>query len=127
MPSLRGPLFVTLIVLYVIVPGIAMNNFQYFNLCWDPWAWKRGYDCCINENENKIRELTSNLQRVKTELDRQKNVTATSDAELLKRISTSIAEQNSLWLKCITVTPGRDCDITQGCATKDRTCRPINV
>lgn len=42
MPSLRGPLFVILIVLYVLVPGIATNSFRYFNLCWDPWAWKRG-------------------------------------------------------------------------------------
>ncbi|CAG2186809.1 Angiopoietin-related protein 1,Ficolin-1-A,Angiopoietin-1,Fibrinogen C domain-containing protein 1,Ryncolin-1,Tenascin-N,Angiopoietin-related protein 7,Angiopoietin-related protein 6,Ficolin-3,Fibrinogen C domain-containing protein 1-B,Fibroleukin,Fibrinogen-like protein 1,Ficolin-1,Ficolin-1-B,Angiopoietin-4,Tenascin-R,Ryncolin-2,Techylectin-5B,Fibrinogen C domain-containing protein 1-A,Microfibril-associated glycoprotein 4,Fibrinogen-like protein A,Ryncolin-3,Fibrinogen gamma chain,Angiopoietin-2,Ficolin len=129
MPSLRGPLFVILIVLYVLVPGIETNNFRCYCL-WDTRAWYRGCNYCKTQNRgktSKLRELSNEVEQLKAELDRQKNITATSEAELLKRISTSITEQNSLWLKCITVTPGRDCDITQGCATKDRTCRPINV
>ncbi|CAC5377472.1 unnamed protein product [Mytilus coruscus] len=129
MHSLRGPLFVILTVLYVLAPGIATNNIPYYYLC-DPWAWSKAYDDCRNqnrENKNKICELRSKLERVQTELKRQKNITANFNAELLKRISSSITEQNSLWLKCIAVTPGRQCDITQGCATKETTCRPINV
>lgn len=129
MHSLRGPLFVILTVLYVLAPGIATNNIPYYYLC-DPWAWSKAYDYCRNqnrENKNKICELRSKLERVQTELKRQKNITANFNAELLKRISSSITEQNSLWLKCIAVTPGRQCDITQGCATKETTCRPINV
>ncbi|CAG2186814.1 unnamed protein product [Mytilus edulis] len=143
MHNLRRFLFVVLSVPYMFAPGIPSTNFQggfvrypityTYNPCWSlrwSWSWREAYYCRRNENNDltiKICELKSKLDQCQTELDGQKNVTATSEAELLKRISTSIAEQNSLWLKCIIVTPGRDCDITQGCATKDRTCRPINV
>lgn len=90
----------------------------------------------IQQSVNEIQQVTSKNQDLldqnqvlQRESDRRiKNIKEDCDSKLLSRISTSIKEQNSLWLKCIAVKPGRPCDVTQGCSTsKQGLCFPINV
>ncbi|CAC5384969.1 unnamed protein product [Mytilus coruscus] len=126
----------------ILVPSMAISSWNSVtapSLYYDETAyWKNECAKCFNNmqqitSENKdlyrqIHKLEFILGQEQIETERLKNVTADFDAKLLSRISTSIKEQNSLWLKCIAVTPGRPCDITQGCSTsKQGQCFPINV
>ncbi|VDI28988.1 Hypothetical predicted protein [Mytilus galloprovincialis] len=83
----------------------------------------------IQQINSKNKDLYDQNQVLKKESDRRiQNIKEACDSKLLLRISSSIKEQNSLWLKCIAVKPGRPCDVTQGCSTsKQGLCFPINV
>lgn len=89
----------------------------------------------IQQSFNKIQQITSKNndlynqnQVLQKESEKHIKIIKDCDSKLLSRISTSIKEQNSLWLKCIAVKPGRPCDVTQGCSTsKQGLCFPINV
>ncbi|VDI28986.1 Hypothetical predicted protein [Mytilus galloprovincialis] len=108
------------------LPGGCQEVGDNFNA----YLWKNAYNSCaidLQTSKSETENLQSKVKQVERELVMQKNIIANYDKKLLQRIYASIEEQNTLWLKCIAMTSGRPCDVTQGCATKNGKCLPINV